>query len=182
MGTLAGPMLWGGGILWRGGVDGGDTPLTDPLTLVSCRTGEAWRSDRLMLNKEVLSPQVVEGFVPLLSEVGEDFVRRARAQVGKSGRESWTADFTHELFRFALECECQGHESLQDMSPPKHPFAWCPRWATRCVSPSFILRDGQTSFSPKAVGSRGMSSLQTSREQLNAVDKTLFYHLPVINW
>lgn len=91
-----------------------------------------------MLNKEVLSPQVVEGFVPLLSEVGEDFVRRARAQVGKSGRERWTADFTHELFRFALECECQGHESLQDISPPppppKHPFAGCPRWATLCFT------------------------------------------------
>ncbi|NXN43369.1 CP11A protein, partial [Rhinoptilus africanus] len=43
--------------------------------------GEAWRSDRLMLNKEVLSPEVVEGFVPLLSEVGEDFIRRARAQL-----------------------------------------------------------------------------------------------------
>ncbi|NWW90539.1 CP11A protein, partial [Rhynochetos jubatus] len=69
-------------------------------------TGEAWRSDRLMLNKEVLSPQMAEGFVPLLSEVGEDFVRRARAQVGKSGREHWTADFTHELFRFALESVC----------------------------------------------------------------------------
>lgn len=138
-----------------------------------------------MLNKEVLSPQVVEGFVPLLSEVGEDFVRRARAQVGKSGRERWTADFTHELFRFALECECQGHESLQDISPPP------PRQNTplrgaqggqHCVSPSFILRDGQTSFSPKAVASRGMSSPRTSREQLNTVDKTLFYHLPVITW
>lgn len=79
-----------------------------------------------MLNKEVLSPQVVEGFVPLLSEVGEDFVRRARAQVGKSGRERWTADFTHELFRFALECECQGHESLQDISPPPPPPAKTP--------------------------------------------------------
>ncbi|KAM6060449.1 cholesterol side-chain cleavage enzyme, mitochondrial isoform 3-T3 [Theristicus caerulescens] len=72
---------------------------------VLLKTGEAWRSDRLMLNKEVLSPQVVEGFVPLLSEVGEDFVRRARAQVEKSGRERWTADFTHELFRFALESD-----------------------------------------------------------------------------
>ncbi|XP_074773229.1 cholesterol side-chain cleavage enzyme, mitochondrial-like [Athene noctua] len=73
---------------------------------VLLKKGEAWRSDRLMLNKEVLSPQVVEGFVPLLSEVGEDFVRRAQAQVGKSGREHWTADFTHELFRFALESVC----------------------------------------------------------------------------
>lgn len=97
-----------------------------------------------MLNKEVLSPQVVEGFVPLLSEVGEDFVRRARAQVGKSGRERWTADFTHELFRFALECECQG----QDVSPcPETPPCRAPeasnvvhfpqlhpqRWATNLL-------------------------------------------------
>ncbi|KAJ7422454.1 Cholesterol side-chain cleavage enzyme, mitochondrial [Willisornis vidua] len=73
---------------------------------VLLKTGEAWRSDRLMLNKEVLSPQVVEGFVPLLSQVGEDFIRRAQAQVEKSGREHWTADFTHELFRFALESVC----------------------------------------------------------------------------
>uniref|UniRef100_A0A8C3CKG2 Cholesterol side-chain cleavage enzyme, mitochondrial n=1 Tax=Cairina moschata TaxID=8855 RepID=A0A8C3CKG2_CAIMO len=87
--------------------DGGSPPpraACDPT--VSRRTGEAWRSDRLTLNKEVLSPRVVEGFVPLLSEVGEDFVRRARAQVQKSGRERWTADFSHELFRFALESVC----------------------------------------------------------------------------
>lgn len=66
----------------------------------------------------MLSPQAVEGFVPLLSAVGEDFVRRARAQAGQSGRERWTADFTHELFRFALECEYRG-----TMCPPhtKHP-------------------------------------------------------------
>ncbi|NXI65576.1 CP11A protein, partial [Anseranas semipalmata] len=73
---------------------------------VLLKTGEAWRSDRLTLNKEVLSPQVVDGFVPLLSEVGEDFIRRAQAQVRKSGRERWTADFSHELFRFALESVC----------------------------------------------------------------------------
>lgn len=69
------------------------------------RNGEAWRFDRLILNKEVLSPQVMDNFVPLLNEVGEDFVRRVRVQIEKSGRGKWTADFTNELFRFALECE-----------------------------------------------------------------------------
>lgn len=143
-----------------------------------------------MLNKEVLSPAVVEGFVPLLSAVGEDFIRRARAQVGKSGRERWTADFTHELFRFALECECQGMATPpkpglgpRETRPSlKHLFMGCPRWATCCVSPSVILRDGQTCFCLKAVGSRGVSSLQTSRGQLNTSDKTVFYHLLVVNW
>lgn len=84
------------------------------------RTGEAWRSDRLTLNKEVLSPQVVDSFVPLLNQVSEDFVQRARAQVQKSGRERWTADFSHELFRFALECECAPQK------PPKCTWdGWC---------------------------------------------------------
>ncbi|OXB65629.1 hypothetical protein ASZ78_014608, partial [Callipepla squamata] len=73
---------------------------------VLLKTGEAWRSDRLTLNKEVLSPQVVDSFVPLLNQVSEDFVRRAQAQVQKSGWERWTADFSHELFRFALESVC----------------------------------------------------------------------------
>ncbi|NXU46676.1 CP11A protein, partial [Drymodes brunneopygia] len=73
---------------------------------VLLKTGEAWRSDRLLLNKEALAPEVVPGFVPLLSAVGEDFVRRARAQARLSGRECWTADFSQELFRFALESVC----------------------------------------------------------------------------
>ncbi|XP_025899423.1 cholesterol side-chain cleavage enzyme, mitochondrial [Nothoprocta perdicaria] len=73
---------------------------------VLLKTGEAWRADRLTLNKEALSPHVMGTFVPLLSQVGEDFVQRARAQVRKSGRERWTADFTDELFRFALESVC----------------------------------------------------------------------------
>ncbi|NXT98030.1 CP11A protein, partial [Buphagus erythrorhynchus] len=69
-------------------------------------TGQAWRSDRLLLNKEALAPGAIPAFVPLLSAVGEDFVRRARAQARQSGRESWTGDFSHELFRFALESVC----------------------------------------------------------------------------
>lgn len=147
MGTSAVPLLCFGGwdALGVGWVREDTSAIPPPAhTLVSRRTGEAWRSDRLMLNKEVLSPQVVEGFVPLLSAVGEDFVRRARAQVGKSGRERWTADFTHELFRFALECECQG----QDVSPhPERPSCRAPeagnvvpfpqlhpqRWATKLL-------------------------------------------------
>ncbi|NWI03486.1 CP11A protein, partial [Tichodroma muraria] len=73
---------------------------------VLLKTGEAWRSDRLLLNKEALAPGVVPGFVPLLSAVGEDFVRRARAQARLSGRGCWTGDFSQELFRFALESVC----------------------------------------------------------------------------
>ncbi|NXB91756.1 CP11A protein, partial [Vidua chalybeata] len=82
-------------------------------------TGEAWRSDRLLLNKEALAPEAVAAFVPLLSAVGEDFVRRARAQARQSGRDCWTGDFSHELFRFALECECHRLGLLQDFVQPE---------------------------------------------------------------
>ncbi|NWZ78813.1 CP11A protein, partial [Poecile atricapillus] len=87
-------------------------------------TGEAWRSERLLLNKEVLAPEAVPGFVPLLSAVGEDFVRRARAQARQSGHQCWTADFSQELFRFALESVChvlygQRLGLLQDFVEPE---------------------------------------------------------------
>lgn len=81
--------------------------MTD-LPFIFPRKGEAWRSDRLVLNKEVLSLKVIDCFVPLLNEVGEDFVKRVRVQIEKSGRGRWTADLTNELFRFALECEWAG--------------------------------------------------------------------------
>ncbi|NXI17918.1 CP11A protein, partial [Irena cyanogastra] len=69
-------------------------------------TGEAWRAERLLLNREALAPEAVAAFVPLLSAVGQDFVRRARAQAGLSGHGCWSGDFSHELFRFALEAVC----------------------------------------------------------------------------
>ncbi|NWR48135.1 CP11A protein, partial [Regulus satrapa] len=91
---------------------------------VLLKTGEAWRSDRLLLNKEALAPELVATFVPLLSAVGEDFVRRARAQAHQSGRQCWTGDFSHELFRFALESVChvlygQRLGLLQDFVEPE---------------------------------------------------------------
>lgn len=70
------------------------------------RTGEPWRSERLLLNREALAPGALPALVPPLSAVGEDFVRRARAQASQSGQGSWSGDFSQELFRFALECEC----------------------------------------------------------------------------
>ncbi|NWR11117.1 CP11A protein, partial [Paradoxornis webbianus] len=87
-------------------------------------TGEAWRSERLLLNKEALAPELVPGFVPLLSAVGQDFVRRARAQARQSGRGCWTGDFSQELFRFALESVChvlygQRLGLLQDFVQPE---------------------------------------------------------------
>ncbi|KAK6475254.1 cholesterol side-chain cleavage enzyme [Huso huso] len=70
---------------------------------VLLKNGEDWRSNRVILNKEVISPQVMGNFVPLLDEVGQDFVSRVHKQIERSGKGRWTADLSHELFRFALE-------------------------------------------------------------------------------
>ncbi|XP_020659476.3 cholesterol side-chain cleavage enzyme, mitochondrial isoform X1 [Pogona vitticeps] len=73
---------------------------------VLLKSGEAWRQDRLVLNKEALSLKVLDNFVPLLNEVGEDFIKRVQMQIERSPQGKWTADFTNELFRFALESVC----------------------------------------------------------------------------
>lgn len=69
------------------------------------RNGEDWRSNRVILNKEVISPKMLENFVPLLDEVGEDFVARVHKKIKRSGQNKWTTDLSHELFKYALECK-----------------------------------------------------------------------------
>ncbi|XP_044139300.1 cholesterol side-chain cleavage enzyme, mitochondrial isoform X1 [Bufo gargarizans] len=70
---------------------------------VLLKSGEEWRCQRLILNREVLSVSGMHRFLPLLDNVGQDFVRRVYSQVERSSRGKWTADLTNELFRFALE-------------------------------------------------------------------------------
>lgn len=69
------------------------------------RNGEDWRSNRVILNKEVISPKMLENFVPLLDEVGEDFVARIHKKIKQSGQNKWTTDLSQELFKYALECK-----------------------------------------------------------------------------
>ncbi|KAM4676107.1 cholesterol side-chain cleavage enzyme, mitochondrial [Discoglossus pictus] len=73
---------------------------------VLLKSGEEWRCHRLALNREVLSVSGMSRFLPLLDNVGQDFIRRAYTQVERSGHGRWTADLTNELFRFALESVC----------------------------------------------------------------------------
>lgn len=69
------------------------------------RNGEEWRCNRVLLNKEVISPKVLENFVPLLDEVGNDFVVRVHKKIARSGQNKWTTDLSQELFKYALECK-----------------------------------------------------------------------------
>lgn len=59
----------------------------------------------MILNKEVISPKVMNNFVPLLDEVGEDFVARIHKKIKRSGQNKWTTDLSQELFKYALECK-----------------------------------------------------------------------------
>ncbi|CAL1595834.1 unnamed protein product [Knipowitschia caucasica] len=70
---------------------------------VLLKSGEDWRSNRVILNKEVIAPKVQENFIPLLDEVGEDFVARVHKKISRSGQNKWTTELSHELFKYALE-------------------------------------------------------------------------------
>lgn len=72
---------------------------------VPYRDGEDWKHNRIILNREVISPKVQGNFVPLLDEVGQDFVARVYKKIERSGKNEWTTDLSHELFKYALECK-----------------------------------------------------------------------------
>ncbi|XP_060086538.1 cytochrome P450 11B, mitochondrial-like, partial [Heteronotia binoei] len=65
--------------------------------------GEDWRADRLVLNKEVISPASTHKFLPFLNTVAEDFVDFMHRRVRKNTRRLLTVDLYHDLFRFTLE-------------------------------------------------------------------------------
>ncbi|KAK3551826.1 hypothetical protein QTP70_029008 [Hemibagrus guttatus] len=78
---------------------------------VFLKNGAEWRSDRLLLNREVMLSSAVRRFLPLLDEVARDFSRvlqrkvRTEGQI-ENGTHTLTLDPSPELFRFALEASC----------------------------------------------------------------------------
>ncbi|TRZ08805.1 hypothetical protein HGM15179_018296, partial [Zosterops borbonicus] len=65
--------------------------------------GPAWRSDRLALNRAVLSPSGARRFLPLLDAVARDFARALRGRVRDTPGGTLTIDPHPLLFRFTLE-------------------------------------------------------------------------------
>lgn len=59
----------------------------------------------MILNKEVISLKMLENFVPLLDDVGQDFVARVHKKIKRNGQNKWTTDLSQELFKYALECK-----------------------------------------------------------------------------
>ncbi|XP_078542167.1 cytochrome P450 11B, mitochondrial-like [Lissotriton helveticus] len=82
------------------------TPLSgrgEHLCVILGRNSEAWRADRLVLNKEVMALGGVRKFVPFLDEAARDFVTFMQRRVNKNTRGTLTVDLYADLFRFTLE-------------------------------------------------------------------------------
>ncbi|XP_007537052.1 cholesterol side-chain cleavage enzyme, mitochondrial [Erinaceus europaeus] len=69
---------------------------------VLLKSADAWRRDRLALNPEVMLPQTVASFLPLLEPVARDFVALLKRRVEQGGGH-FSGDISGDLFRFAFE-------------------------------------------------------------------------------
>ncbi|XP_029808300.1 cholesterol side-chain cleavage enzyme, mitochondrial [Suricata suricatta] len=63
----------------------------------------AWKKDRLALNQEVMSPEAIKSFIPLLDPVSQDFVKVLHRRIKMQGSGKFSGDISDDLFRFAFE-------------------------------------------------------------------------------
>ncbi|XP_042524818.1 cholesterol side-chain cleavage enzyme, mitochondrial-like [Dipodomys spectabilis] len=72
-------------------------------TGVLLKKSEAWKTDRMVLNQEVMSPEAIKNFVPMMEAVSQDFVRLLNRRVKQQCSGTFSGDLSHDLFRFAFE-------------------------------------------------------------------------------
>nr|XP_021515321.1 cytochrome P450 11B2, mitochondrial isoform X2 [Meriones unguiculatus] len=65
--------------------------------------GPEWRFNRLRLNPNVLSPEAVQKFVPMVDTVARDFVQNMKKRVFQNTRGSLTMDIQQGLFNYTIE-------------------------------------------------------------------------------
>ncbi|TKC42780.1 hypothetical protein EI555_003849 [Monodon monoceros] len=63
----------------------------------------AWKKDRLVLNTEVMAPEAIKNFIPLLNPVSQDFVGVLHRRIKEQGSGKFSGDIREDLFRFAFE-------------------------------------------------------------------------------
>ncbi|KAJ8790288.1 hypothetical protein J1605_021365 [Eschrichtius robustus] len=63
----------------------------------------AWKKDRLVLNTEVMAPEAIKNFIPLLNPVSQDFVGVLHRRIKQQGSGKFSGDIREDLFRFAFE-------------------------------------------------------------------------------
>ncbi|XP_030891582.1 cholesterol side-chain cleavage enzyme, mitochondrial isoform X2 [Leptonychotes weddellii] len=67
------------------------------------RKSGAWKKDRLALNQEVMAPESIKNFIPLLDPVSQDFVKVLHRRIKQQGSGKFSGDISDDLFRFAFE-------------------------------------------------------------------------------
>ncbi|XP_040585612.1 cholesterol side-chain cleavage enzyme, mitochondrial isoform X1 [Mesocricetus auratus] len=67
------------------------------------RSSEAWKKDRLVLNQEVMAPEAIKNFVPLLEGVVQDFINVLHRRIKQQKSGNFSGDISDDLFRFAFE-------------------------------------------------------------------------------
>lgn len=70
---------------------------------VLLKKSEAWRRDRVVLNQEMMAPEAIKNFVPLLEAVALDFVKVLHRRVQQQNSGNFSGDISDDLFRFAFE-------------------------------------------------------------------------------
>ncbi|XP_036204513.1 cholesterol side-chain cleavage enzyme, mitochondrial isoform X2 [Myotis myotis] len=74
-----------------------------PIGVLFKKSG-AWKKDRLALNQEVMTPDAMKNFIPLLDTVSQDFISILHRRIKQQGSGKFSGDISDDLFRFAFEC------------------------------------------------------------------------------
>lgn len=67
------------------------------------RNGPEWRMNRLKLNPDVLSPQAVQKYIPMVDRVARDFSKALKSRVLQNARGSLTLDIQLSIFSYTIE-------------------------------------------------------------------------------
>lgn len=59
----------------------------------------------MVLNTEVMAPEAIKNFIPLLNPVSQDFVSLLRKRIQQQGSGKFAGDIKEDLFHFAFECK-----------------------------------------------------------------------------
>lgn len=79
------------------------TPASLKLLSLLSRNGPEWRVNRLKLNPDVLSPQAVQKYIPMVDGVARDFSKALKARVLQNARGSLTLDIQPSILNYTVE-------------------------------------------------------------------------------
>ncbi|XP_036866149.2 cholesterol side-chain cleavage enzyme, mitochondrial isoform X1 [Manis javanica] len=70
---------------------------------VLLKSSGAWKKDRLVMNQELMAPETIKNFIPLLDAVSQDFINVLHKRIKQQGSGKFSGDISDDLFRFAFE-------------------------------------------------------------------------------